>query len=459
MSPIALGMNLMLAVLLLSALGFGWRLDRRLKALRDGQAHFAGAVADLDRAARRAEAGLADLRVATEEAVDLLAGRIEKARELAARLETLTADAARPVERRIAERPLAERRPPERASSRPPVRGDLPLDRAEAAAEELVLNLTERQVPPPERPLRPEPRPTPRSRASVDDDLFELHAAYAPGRPSMNRIPRILPLVAVAIGGVIAINALEGGPGLVGAMKSFAEDVAPRSAKPAMSPVANLASAAPAKPAAPVCAPTAAELAKEAGLSPAELQVLQSLGTRRGQLDQRESDLDTQVQLIAAAEAKLDARIAQMNGLKTDIQGLLNQADQQQQSETDRLVRVYEAMKPKDAAGRMTLMDNSVRLPMAAKMKERALAAILSQMPPEDAKALTEKLANRVSGAQSLTDARNALNPPVQPAATQAAAAAPAAAPAAKPGRKARRPAAAQAAPAASPAASPAKSG
>jgi flagellar motility protein MotE (MotC chaperone) len=275
----------------------------------------------------------------------------------------------------------------------------------------------------------------------------------------MSRIPRILPLVAVAIGGVIAINALEGGPGLVGAMKSFAEDVAPKSAKPAVPPIANLASAAPARPAAPVCAPTAAELAKEAGLSPAELQVLQSLGTRRGQLDQRESDLDTQVQLIAAAEAKLDARIAQMNGLKTDIQGLLNQADQQQQSETDRLVRVYEAMKPKDAAGRITLMDDSVRLPMAAKMKERALAAILSQMPPEDAKALTEKLANRVSGAQSLAAARNALNPPAQPAAPQTAAAAPAVAPAAKPARKARRPAAAQAAPAASPAAAPAKSG
>jgi flagellar motility protein MotE (MotC chaperone) len=230
----------------------------------------------------------------------------------------------------------------------------------------------------------------------------------------MSRLPRILPLVAVAIGGVIAINALEGGPGLVGAVKSFAEDVSPsKTASSAVSPDASAATAA--KPPAPVCAPTAAELAKEAGLSPAELQVLQSLGARRGQLDQRESDLDTQVQLIAAAEAKLDSRIAQMNGLKGDIQALLNQADQQQQTETDRLIRVYEAMKPKDAAARITLMDDSVRLPMAAKMKERALAAILAQMPADDAKSLTEKLANRVSGAQSLADARNALNPAAAP--------------------------------------------
>ena len=57
MSPIALGMNLALAVLLLAALGFGMRLDRRLKALKDGQATFAGAVADLDQAARVGIAG------------------------------------------------------------------------------------------------------------------------------------------------------------------------------------------------------------------------------------------------------------------------------------------------------------------------------------------------------------------------------------------------------------------
>jgi flagellar motility protein MotE (MotC chaperone) len=278
----------------------------------------------------------------------------------------------------------------------------------------------------------------------------------------MSRIPRLLPLVAVAIGGVVAINALEGGPGLIGAVKSFAEDVGPP--KPAVAASATLATPASAKPAPPVCAPTAAELAKEAGLSPAELQVLQSLSSRRGQLDQRESDLDTQVQLIAAAEAKLDARIAQMNGLKGDIQNLLNQADQQQASETDRLVRVYEAMKPKDAAGRITLMDDQVRLPMAAKMKERALAAILAQMPAEDAKALTEKLANRVQGSQALTNAQAALNPSAAPPANataqnDAAAASPADTVPAKPAAKSRR-AARRAAPTADQAAAaPATSG
>ena len=288
----------------------------------------------------------------------------------------------------------------------------------------------------------------------------------------MSRVPRLLPLVGVAAAGVLAITLVRGGPQMFGAAKAFAEDVG-KPGKTALPAAGDATPAAP-KPAAAVCAPTAAELAKEAGLSPAELQVLQSLGTRRGELDQREGDLDTQVQLIAAAEAKLDARIKEMNGLKDDINGLLGQADQQQEAETARLIRVYEAMKPKDAAGRISLMDDSVRLPMAAKMKERALSAILVQMSPEDAKSLTEKLAKRVGGAAAITNARAALNPPAAPAvaspaspppAKTAAAATPPAASAAapvqtdvapKPKPKPRKPAHAKAKPAAKPSAKPA---
>jgi flagellar motility protein MotE (MotC chaperone) len=237
----------------------------------------------------------------------------------------------------------------------------------------------------------------------------------------MSRMPRILPLTAVAIGGVLAINAITRGPDLFSAAKAFAEDVAKpdaKGAKPAVPPDASIASAAPAAKPAPVCAPTAAELAKEAGLSPAELQVLQSLGNRRGELDQRESDLDTQVQLIAAAEAKLDSRISEMNGLKTDIQGLLNQADQQQEAETGRLVKIYEAMDAKAAAARMATMADDVRLPIAAKMKERSLAAVLGKMDPDAARILTEKLAHRIDESKSVANARSALNPQAAPAAT-----------------------------------------
>lgn len=224
----------------------------------------------------------------------------------------------------------------------------------------------------------------------------------------MKNVPRILPLVGVAVGGVLAINAMAGAkslPDLLGGAKAFAEGVAKPAAKKDAAKSGEEAPSAedagqPAAANAPpprVCAPSADALAKEAGLSPAELRVLQSLGTRRGQLDQREQDIDVQLQLLAAAEAKLDAKMKALTGLKGDISGLLGQVDAQKQAEVDRLVTVYQGMKPKDAAARMTLLDDSVRLPIAAKMKERALSQILANMAPGDAKVLTERLAARLA--------------------------------------------------------------
>jgi hypothetical protein len=93
MSDIGLIMNGLLGVLLVGALFLGWRLERRLKTLRASHQSFTRAVEDLDRAAQRAEQGLADLRAATDEAADSLAGRIERAGQLTMRLEKLTAEA------------------------------------------------------------------------------------------------------------------------------------------------------------------------------------------------------------------------------------------------------------------------------------------------------------------------------------------------------------------------------
>ena len=242
----------------------------------------------------------------------------------------------------------------------------------------------------------------------------------------MKSMPRFLPLVGVAVGGVLALNFLAGArdlPSLLSSASAFAEEAAkpakgkadkaakadPKAAVPAVAPTGDPSNTAATGPLPPptikppaVCAPTAAELAKEAGLSPAELQVLQNLGERRGELDKREEGLSTQLALLAAAEAKLDAKVKTLTGLKADVQGLLDQANGREAAETDRLVKVFEGMKPQLAAQRMTLLDDSVRLPIAAKMKERSLSAVLAQMPPADAKKLTESLAHRFTAAQTL---------------------------------------------------------
>lgn len=87
MSEAGMILDVLLIALLLAALGYGVRLEAKLKALREGQVGFAKAVGELNGAAARAEAALSTLRNASEE-TDLLHDRIVKARALKTELTT-----------------------------------------------------------------------------------------------------------------------------------------------------------------------------------------------------------------------------------------------------------------------------------------------------------------------------------------------------------------------------------
>ncbi|MGQ3041552.1 MAG: DUF6468 domain-containing protein [Brevundimonas sp.] len=106
-----------LMLLLVAALGYGVRLERKLTALRAGQLAFASAVNDLNQAAGRAEAAMASLRASGQE-TDLLHDRIVKAREVKAQLEALIARAP-PVPALRAAEPVREAPRPAPAPATP----------------------------------------------------------------------------------------------------------------------------------------------------------------------------------------------------------------------------------------------------------------------------------------------------------------------------------------------------
>lgn len=187
MSMTAIALNGLLAILLLIALAFGVRLERRLKALRDSHEGFAKAVADLDRAAMRAEQGLADLRAATDEAADTLADRISKAQALAAQLDErlnrpIVTPPPMPSSREPGARPAVEPRATEPRAVPRPIRApepELPPETPRRLRAEDFEKLLDREAriprdaPPPSAARPSAPKETPRSRARIDDDLFE----------------------------------------------------------------------------------------------------------------------------------------------------------------------------------------------------------------------------------------------------------------------------------------------
>jgi flagellar motility protein MotE (MotC chaperone) len=152
--------------------------------------------------------------------------------------------------------------------------------------------------------------------------------------------------------------------------------------------------------------------------SASEVDVMNSLSKRRRELDKREGQLTTQANMIAAAEQRVDAKIAQLKQLQAQITQLLGQRDEAQKAQVTALVKTYSIMKPKDAARIFNNLPDEVLVPVARDMKSDQLALVLASMNPDNAKALTIKLANRLVLPQA-TDAAPAATLPA-PSATAA---------------------------------------
>ena len=200
MTDIGLILNALLGLLLVGALVVGWRLEGRLKVLRASHASFTEAVGDLDRAAARAEQGLADLRAATDEAAETLAARIERAGALAQRLEKLTTEAlsaehrlaSSPAPRPTLSREAALQRFSERFGAARPPEAFSPITQSTARNDLILEDELEPAAAPKPTSLRPalanndrlerlralaRPRPDlARTAAPIDDELFDASA-------------------------------------------------------------------------------------------------------------------------------------------------------------------------------------------------------------------------------------------------------------------------------------------
>ena len=157
-------------------------------------------------------------------------------------------------------------------------------------------------------------------------------------------------------------------------------------------PSAPAGAASPAKPPAP---PAKTASRDPSQFSPQEVQLLQSLAQRRNELDKRASDLDQREALLQAAEQRIDDKIAKLGAMQKVIDDAFKKQDQQDDTKLKSLVKIYEAMKPKDAAHIFEQLELPVVLEVLEKMKEQKTAPILASMDPAKAQAVTAALAER----------------------------------------------------------------
>ncbi len=142
-----------------------------------------------------------------------------------------------------------------------------------------------------------------------------------------------------------------------------------------------------------------------------ELDLLQNLAQRRDALDVREKELVVKEKTLEATEQRITSRIDEMKKLQVEVKGLIETYKKHQDSDVKSLVKIYENMKPVDAAVIFNELDMTILLSVIDAMSERKVAPVLAAMDPKRAKDVTEELAE-LRKVKALPDASAAVAAP-----------------------------------------------
>jgi len=205
--------------------------------------------------------------------------------------------------------------------------------------------------------------------------------------------PRLLPL---AIIGMVALMGVK----LEGLLDRDAAPARLVSQAVASAPTPPPAAAAPATPPARAEAPATPPARAEAPPQPevlAERAVLEALRARRAEIEAREAAIAQREMLIAAAERRLADRLGELNALRQRLEAEGRQRDERTEQGWRQLVRLYEGMRPRDAAGIFDELEMAVLIQVVDRMREAKAAPVLAAMRPERARLVTTELARHRS--------------------------------------------------------------
>ncbi|MFL5334551.1 MAG: MotE family protein [Geminicoccaceae bacterium] len=167
------------------------------------------------------------------------------------------------------------------------------------------------------------------------------------------------------------------------ATRALIEPAAGPEPPPVRTPPPPQPSPPPASPAASSDPPLAAALEELAS----ELQ------RRQAAIAEREQTLALREAVVRSVESRVAGQISRLESLNGDLERRLGQLSADEQARIAQLVKVYEAMKAKSAAMIFDPMALDLLLPIMRGMRDTKVAAIVAEMDPAKARALTAELA------------------------------------------------------------------
>lgn len=127
----------------------------------------------------------------------------------------------------------------------------------------------------------------------------------------------------------------------------------------------------------------------------AEVDLLQKLAARHTELERWSRDLVMREQLLKATEQRVEKKMTELGAIQGKVKGMLRQYDKEQEGRLKSMVKIYESMKPKDAARIFMELDMPILLDVVERMREARAASVLAKMEPSRAKRVTARIVVR----------------------------------------------------------------
>lgn len=136
----------------------------------------------------------------------------------------------------------------------------------------------------------------------------------------------------------------------------------------------------------------------------AQIDVLQSLAKRRRVLEEFKRTLDTREASVLIAERNVSQKLMELKKLREALDKKLGILDEKEAKKMDNLSKMYQSMKPQEAAVIFNKLDMEILLAVLGKMSPIKSSAILAKMDPDKAREITSAIAEGTISAPKTQD-------------------------------------------------------
>lgn len=243
------------------------------------------------------------------------------------------------------------------------------------------------------RAMLPSSKLLPVTMAAIAAVMLLKSVSLVTAAPSLQALRSGLAEMATAAEATVSV-------GVIGQARAAAPEPSHSNLPP---PAAAPASAAPVV--AGAMAPPRPSLAEAPGaVAPGDDTLADASQPRRSQAEEREHQLTQREMVAAVAEKRLVERVAELVALQTRLEALQSGLKDRDEANWSGLVKMYEGMRPREAAAIFNALDKPVLLEIVDRMQPAKASPVLAAMDAEKARQVTADLAARRTRSTSIVN-------------------------------------------------------